>query len=246
MKRFLFIILSALLMLSITACGEEEASNENEQNDEATEDVEKNDESSEEQKEKQDNESEDDEFVVDTELGKVSILGMYGNDDSNEEGLYEVDFEGFKLNILPSLVDVELNEDGKETLEFEYDEYEGEDSLRVIQLLVEAENTNDFDVDYNGDITIITNDGEQLYSDSGVFAENEVIQTYYGQVKEEDTFIFPIEKDSKPEEIKIILDPPYEVEDDAVDPEDGQLGEEERIEFDFVSKEEIEELDDIE
>src|SRR5699024_9190014 len=156
LKRFLFIILSALLMLSITACGEEEASNENEQNDEATEDVEKNDESSEEQKEKQDNESEDDEFVVDTELGKVSILGMYGNVHYNDVGLYEVDFQGFKLNILPSLVDVELYEVGQETLESEDDEYEGEYSLRVIQLLVEAEHTNDCDVDYNGDLTITT------------------------------------------------------------------------------------------
>ncbi len=189
----------------------------------------------EQESEQEPEEIEDDFWEFETDVGKFYMLGMYLNDGINEEtGMYEVDFDGFKVDLSVALVDIDVNE------EYQY-MYDGQENIKAIQITTDVENTNDFDVDYNGNITVVTSDGEQLNSDSGIMSENPAVQTYYGKVKEIGAFTIVMgSHDSLPERIELIMDGPYIVEDGAVDPVNGQLGEEQRIEFDFISKDEIE------
>lgn len=169
----------------------------------------------------------------DGDIGTFHFVGIYTNEEMEEnEGSYPVDFEGFHINVTPILVDIELNELGQQ-------QYDGKTKVRAIQLTTEAENTNDFNVDYNGTITIVTSDGEQLSSDSGVLSENPVAQTYMGKVKEVGAFTISLDDNAKPEKIELIMEPPYKVENGSVDPVNGVIGEEQHFAFEFISKEEL-------
>ncbi len=235
MKKYLFFAFITLILF-LAACNESDTP--------TVEETEGNRSSAEKQaewKEEQDSEQEPQEiedgfWEFETNVGKFYMLGMYLNDEINEEtGMYEVDFDGFRVDLAIALVDIDVNEE----YQYMYDEQE---SIRAIQITTDVENTNDFDVSYNGNITVITSDGEQLNSDSGILSENPVVQKYYGKVKETGAFTIVMEEDeSVPESIELIMDGPYKVEDGAVDPINGAMGEEQRLEFEFISKEGLEE-----
>ncbi|WP_373892803.1 hypothetical protein [Virgibacillus sp. CBA3643] len=173
---------------------------------------------------------ESNEHILQNEVGKFTSVGVYGNDQVDEEGFYKINFDGFKLNVSTMLTDIELTEQAKQQ-----EKYQGKDSVRAVLMYMKAENTNDFEVDFNGTTTVVTSDKEQLSADYGVMSENEAVGSYIDQVKREGYFIIPIEDaESKPKSLKVILEPPYKVEDGAVDPVNGVLGEEKRVEFEFI------------
>ena len=223
MKKALSLFSIIFLALFLIACGDQETSKESD-NEGKTEEV-NNTGSAEKQAEYMeeiDKQSEDDD-TYEGELGTYSELGKYGDEE------IKVDFEGFNLTIEPTLVEIQLNEEAQ--LE---EELKGKDKIRAIYLKTTGENTNDHDVDYNGTMTIVTSEKEQLNTDSGIMSENPIVQTYMGKVKEEGAFTVPLKDvSSEPESIELVLDPPYKVEDGAVDPVNGVMGEEEKIELEL-------------
>lgn len=149
----------------------------------------------------------------------IKPIGTYVNEESDEDGFYTIDYEGFILKVSPKLVDGVISEEGTPE--------------KGIQIDMMTENTRDGDVDYNGDMNIITDTKEQLSPPSGLMTENPVIQTYQGQVKEEgSSFVALKDSENDPQKITLILSAPYEVINGAVDPTNGILGEEEiRVDF---------------
>ncbi len=232
-KRILFLLVTLSLVIGLAACNDADDTIDASNKDTDTEDVDKDKDNEE---NAQENKVEEDEFApFEGDIGTFTFIGMYLNDDFDEDsGTYPLDFEGFELDLIPMLVDIELNEEGQY-------QFDGETHIRAIQLTTEANNTNEHDVDYNGSITVVTSDGDQLSSDSGTLSENPVVQTYFGKVNEIGAFTIPLEDDAEPESINLIISPPYKVEDGKVDPVNGEMGEQQRVEFEFTSREEMEE-----
>lgn len=230
MNKYLMIIFAGLLVFMV-ACGNEGSSDIGDKSDVEDHLNEKENTESVEIEEIPD----EDDFSFEGEIGYFDVLGTFLSEDAGEDESYNIDFDGFLLDINAALVDIELNEEAL------YDEkYEDKDSIRAIFLHMNAENTTDLDVDFNGATTVVTSDGEQLSADYGILSENEVVQTYYGKVKEEGYFIIPLKNDdSIPDNIEVLLDTPYIVEDGGVDPENGALGENQRFKLNFHSKDEI-------
>lgn len=161
------------------------------------------------------------------EMGDFKILGVYVNENSSEEDAsLDVDFNGFKINVLPSLVEVKLSDDAKIMNE----EYAGKDTINAIMLTMQTENTLTDDVDYNGNITLVTDTGEQLTADSGILSENPVVQTYHGKVKAEGFDVISLNTEKLPKNLNLIMNPPDKLTEDAYTGE-GTMGEEKRIEF---------------
>lgn len=227
MNKILLISLGFLLLF-LVACNEDEPS---------TKQVEKSDlETISTDEPVENKQKENDQYTFTNDIGKFSLVGMYINENINESGFYELDFKGFKLNLVPSLVDIELSESAQAE-----EKYKGKSNVRAILLTTKAENTNEFDVDYNGTIAITTDTKEQLNTDKGLMASNPIVQTYIGKVKQEGIFVVPIEDMGNiPKSIQLIIDPPYKVIDGAVDPVNGVLGEQKRVDFEFIPKEEME------
>jgi hypothetical protein len=240
MKKLLSFLPLLLLIIALAACGsDDQASTEKEPENKEETEVAEDASSAEkqaaymedqqnEEKEAEANSSDEvsnDEYSFEGELGTYNMVGMYHNDETfeSENGTNSIDFDGFNIEFVPTLVDIELNEEAK------YDEqFEGKESVRAIMMAATAENTNDFEVDYNGGVTVVTDTKEQLSSDSGVFSSNPIVQNYMGPVIEDGMFYFFLkDQESEPKHLKVMFEPPYKVEDGAVDPVNGVLGEEE-------------------
>jgi len=169
----------------------------------------------------------DGKYDITNDDGYIKMLGMFEGDLSSKENLVTtVDFNGFKISFVPSLVDVELSPEAQSE-----EKYEGKTNTKAIMLAMEVENTLEDDVDYNGTFTIVTDTGEQLSSDNGIGSSNEVVQTYFGKVKQTGYDILPLEGDKLPKSIKIIMDPPNKLVNGAFNGNED-LGGEKRIEFD--------------
>jgi len=182
-----------------------------------------------------------DEYSFEGEYGTYNLVGMYYNDATmnSDDGTNLVEFDGFNLEYVPTLVDIIPNEEAQID-----EQFAGKDKVRAIMMAATGENTNEFDVDYNGDITVVTDTKEQLNSESGVFSENPIIQTYMGPVVEDGVFYFFLkDQESEPKHLKVMFEPPYKVEDGAVDTVNGVLGKEQTVEFDYATKEEIESME---
>lgn len=163
--------------------------------------------------------------------GQVDLISYYGTEESyqrelnsDEGGSIPLDYDGFIVKTTFYLVDFRPNE------EFLY-EYEEKESVRAIMAITETENTNEFDVDYNGGMTIITDTKEQVSATSGLIGNNPVIGMYYGQVAQEGYYIIPLKDESKPEKITVIMDGPWQVTDGTINTETGQMGEEQRFDL---------------
>lgn len=151
------------------------------------------------------------------------ILGRYTNDQTNEDGYMEVDFEGFKVQIAPAFIEA-LPQEGEV------------DMQNAIRVYMKTENTREGDVYYSGAMTVVTDTKEQLSFPSGLAGDNPVIQTYMGKVQEEGASTVVMEKQEEtPQKITLILGTPYESVDNTIDTENGELGEEQRIEFELSS-----------
>lgn len=160
--------------------------------------------------------------------GCVKILAGFKNDDTDDEGIYNLDFNGFKLGIVPLLVNVKLNEEGQMD-----EKYNGKTEVKAVMFVMQAENTLEDDVDYNGTFTVVTDTGEQLSSDNGIGSANEVVQIYFGKVKQTGYDILPLEGSDLPKSIKLLIDPPNKLVDGAYNGNED-LGGERRIDFEEV------------
>ncbi|MGI2329700.1 hypothetical protein [Planococcus sp. YIM B11945] len=233
MKKQLFLFgLGSMLLLG--ACGSEEASQPVDQPKEtaptepATPEPAK---EAEESTEVEEPETESDEASLEyadaAELaeGSAHPIQFYEAEDpkqETEEGMIRVEFEGFNLEFTAFLVDFKPSE------EFLYD-FEEKETVRALLITTQAENINEFDVDYSGGMTIVTDTKEQVSPESGILTGNPIHQTYYGPVEAEGYSIIPLEDGSEPKELTLIMDPPWKVENGAVNTETGQMGEEQRV-----------------
>lgn len=237
MKKLNIVLLSSVLLLA--ACGEENAEPApvEQETTATTENVEEAESTEiEEETAEPDSEEATDEAVEQgdgldyndpAELieGLAHPIKYYSAEDSTmvtEEGMTTVDFEGFNIDFTVFLVDFKPSE------EYLYD-YEEKETIRALLVTTIAENTNDFDVDYNGNITFTTDTKEQVSGDPGIMSSNTAVQTYYGQVEAEGYYIIPLEEDSSPTELTAIMEGPWKVENGAVNTEDGPMGGEKRI-----------------
>jgi len=149
------------------------------------------------------------------------VIGNYVNEDMNEDGYYTVDFEGFELQVAPKLIET-ASDTGEMT--------------KAIKLDMIGENGTDMEVDYGGGTTIVTDTQEQLSPDFDIMSDGIEImgQNYYPDVIKEGYSVAPLKNsENTPQSITVILDPPYEVTEDGVDPINGVLGEEQTVEFDL-------------
>lgn len=236
MKKIIFILgMSTALLLG--ACSEEEPKSSPEETQEPSGTEEESTESeapvdqTEVEEKEEETADEDENKNIEFPEGQVDLISYYGTEESyqrelnsDEGGVIPLDFEGFKVDTAFYLVDFRPNE------EYRY-EYEDKESVRAIMAITQAENTNDFDVDYNGGMTIITDTKEQVNATSGLMGDNPVIGMYYGQVEAEGYYIIPLKDDSQPEKITVIMEGPWQVVDGAVNTETGQMGEEQRFEL---------------
>lgn len=157
--------------------------------------------------------------------GLAHPLEYYMSEDPsliNEYGMTVTDFEGFILGISVFLVDFKPYE------EYLYS-YEEKENIRALLVLTDGENINDFDVDYNGDMTFTTDTKEQVRGDAGIFSSNDAVMTYYGQVEAAGYYIIPLKDDSEPTKLTAILEGPWKVENGTVFTGDGPMGGEVRI-----------------
>lgn len=225
MKKALGVALFSTTLL-LSACGEEKASKESDSKQEANEAVEDTKDVAV-TKEKKENPK----YDFSNDMGDFKIIGMYASSkNSDKDKITTLDFKGFKLKIIPSLVEIKLSDEAK------LDErFAGQDTAKAILLTMEGENTLEDDVDYNGTLVAVTDTGEQINGDNGVFSSNEVVQTYYGKVKQAGIDVLPLEGDKMPKSFKLIVDPPDKLEDGTYVGEDT-LGGEQRIEFDEYHK----------
>ncbi|KIL74182.1 hypothetical protein [Bacillus badius] len=226
-----WILGSALLSfgLILGGCGEETSSPKQETN---SAEKEKNNDAAHKQDYQKKEDTEDTKFS--NEVGDFEILGLYRNEKSSEkDASFVIDFEGFTMKVIPTLVDITPNEYSSDP-----DLFQESDTARAIMLTVEAENTTDFDVDYVGGITAVTDTKEQISAKTGLASENAAVTTYQGKVKEQGYSLFVL-KDGKstPKDITLIFEPPYKVVDGAVD--GTRLGEEQRIEFTYTAAKDL-------
>lgn len=245
MKKIVGMLLFLLLILA--GCGSEEASN-NPKQESANSDTETSDSAetpeesestvNEEETAEPDSEAATEEAVEQGEgldyddpaelmEGLAHPIKYYSAEDPTlmtEEGMIAVDFEGFNIDFTVFLVDFKPSE------EYLYD-YEEKETIRALLVTTLAENTNDFDVDYNGNITFTTNTKEQVSGDHGIMSSNAAVQTYYGQVVAEGYYIIPLEDGSEPTKLTAIMEGPWKVEDGAVNTENGPMGGEQRIQL---------------
>ncbi|PJN84889.1 hypothetical protein [Bacillus velezensis] len=226
MKKWLLAIGALTLSFSLAACNSQDSSGSEKNKEEKNSKT----------HEKSASNTESEKYKFTNETGDFTILAGYTNEQSDKKEKYiNIDFKGFKIKFLPVLVDVKLSDSAKAK-----DQFKGKDTLRAIMLTTEAENTTDHDVDYNGNITVITDTKEQLESQGGLVSDNPIVMTYKGKVKEQGSFLIPLkDQKSTPKELDLKFSPPYKVENGAVNPETGQMGNEQTIKVKYTPKESL-------
>ncbi|MEC2274157.1 hypothetical protein ABS751_09815 [Bacillus subtilis] len=235
MKKWLLGIGALTLSFSLAACNTEDSSaKEDKAKEEKT--ATKTEEKTEDKTTAKKDSSTEEKYKFSNESGDFTMLAGYTNDQSDkEQGFITLDFQGFTLKFMPVLVDLKLSDTMKQE-----EEYSGKDTVRAIMVSTEAENTADHDVDYNGDITVITDTKEQLTADSGLLSNNPIVKTYKGKVKEEGYFLIPLkDQKSTPKELELRFTPPYKVENGAVNTETGLMGKEQTVKVKYTSRESL-------
>lgn len=235
MKKWLLGIGALTLSFSLAACNTEDSSaKEDKAKEEKT--ATKTEEKTEDKTTAKKDSSTEEKYKFSNESGDFTMLAGYTNDQSDkEQGFITLDFQGFTLKFMPVLVDLKLSDTMKQE-----EEYSGKDTVRAIMVSTDAENTADHDVDYNGDITVITDTKEQLTADSGLLSNNPIVKTYKGKVKEEGYFLIPLkDQKSTPKELELRFTPPYKVENGAVNTETGLMGKEQTVKVKYTSRESL-------
>ncbi|KIN29807.1 hypothetical protein ACFTRE_07645 [Bacillus subtilis] len=235
MKKWLLGIGALTLSFSLAACNSEDSSaKEDKAKEEKT--ATKTEEKTEDKTTAKKDSSTEEKYKFSNESGDFTMLAGYTNDQSDkEQGFITLDFQGFTLKFMPVLVELKLSDTMKQE-----EEYSGKDTVRAIMVSTEAENTADHDVDYNGDITVITDTKEQLTADSGLLSNNPIVKTYKGKVKEEGYFLIPLkDQKSTPKELELRFTPPYKVENGAVNTDTGLMGKEQTVKVKYTSRESL-------
>ncbi|MEC2197804.1 hypothetical protein V7174_13705 [Bacillus subtilis] len=239
MKKWLLGIGALTLSFSLAACNSENSSakdNKAKEEKTATKTEEKTEDKTTAKKDSSTDSSAEEKYKFSNESGDFTMLAGYTNDQSDKaQGFITLDFQGFTLKFMPVLVDLKLSDSMKQE-----EEFSGKDTIRAIMISTEAENTADHDVDYNGDITVITDTKEQLTADSGLLSNNPIVKTYQGKVKEEGYFLIPLkDQKSTPKELELRFTPPYKVENGAVNTETGLMGKEQTVKVKYTSRESL-------
>ncbi|MFE4509608.1 hypothetical protein ACFRC2_07655, partial [Bacillus subtilis] len=235
LKKWLLGIGALTLSFSLAACNSEDSSaKEDKAKEEKT--ATKTEEKTEDKTTAKKDSSTEEKYKFSNESGDFTMLAGYTNDQSDkEQGFITLDFQGFTLKFMPVLVELKLSDTMKQE-----EEYSGKDTVRAIMVSTEAENTADHDVDYNGDITVITDTKEQLTADSGLLSNNPIVKTYKGKVKEEGYFLIPLkDQKSTPKELELRFTPPYKVENGAVNTDTGLMGKEQTVKVKYTSRESL-------
>lgn len=210
MKRLLTLMMAALLL---AACGNDEP--EEQVTDEPV------------LEEKATNEESEPIELAEGTMYPIAYFGTeesYADLTSGGEGNVATDFEGFHVDSQFLLADFVPSE------EYAY-LHDDKENIRAIMVLMQAENTTEHDVDYNGDVMIVTDTKEQVYGESGILSENSTAQSYFGKVEEVGYYIIPLKDDSTPKTIEVTMGAPYEMVDGSVDPIDGKMGEDVTLEL---------------
>ncbi|WP_068672321.1 hypothetical protein [Oceanobacillus sp. Castelsardo] len=250
MKKYLYLVFTVLLVFMV-ACGSENTSNDagsSEGNEEEQAEVSEDDKSSAqkqaewmEQQENADNQ-ETQEFNEDTgkgyieDLGYVETVGVGYSDELGIDGtdapLQPVEMGSAQLEIEGlAILEVKPNEDAKQLF------FDDKEKVKAIVVGMKAENTSDDDIEFHPNNSImVTNTGEQVESD--MFLMGDAGGEFLGKVKKEgQTWWILQDADEDISEVKMIISPPYTMDDWE------DLAEEKRIEFEVLSWEEAQERD---
>ncbi|MDC7767148.1 hypothetical protein POL82_27075 (plasmid) [Priestia aryabhattai] len=175
-------------------------------------------------------EKEDMKYDFSNDMGDFKVIGMYASSKTGDEDkIITPDFKGFKLKFILSSVEIKLSREVK------LDEpFVSQGTAKAILLTMKGENTLEDNIDYNGTLVTVTDTDTdtsvQINGDSGVFSSNEVVQTYYGKVKQAGIDVFSLGGDKMPTSFKLIVDPLDKLENGACAGKDI-LGGEQDIKF---------------
>jgi hypothetical protein len=193
LKRFILLLLVAIISVALTACGGEKSKDGDKavKADEPTSSEEKKDNEKETNKDKEKSVSEGD--VIENEMGKTTILKK--KKDMNElveNGPMKLTITGIQSATLEPAADYKEMFDNK-------------DKLTVITVGMKAENTSKETVSFYPDqATLTTNAGDQV--DADPLLSDEVGGDFFGPTKKEGKVIFQLDTPAKEiSEIKLVI-----------------------------------------
>lgn len=181
------------------------------------------------------------EFSIEGPDGTYNVIGAYYNDEmiNSEDGSLTLDFDGFKLSFVTFLVDYIPNEENLSIVQND-ERYADKGKIKLLMTMASTKNTNDFEVNYAGGITVVTDTNEQISTFDGSLSSVSA-ETYSSQEEKEDRFFFILEdQESVPDHIEMTFENPGKNDNYF---EISHLGERQTIELDYGTAEELSKID---